>query len=247
MHEGRRYLVTGATSGIGLATCRLLASQGAELVLVARRAELLAETIADLPGSQHASVCFDLERLSEIPEMVEQAAKQVGGLHGLVHAAGIHATTPLRMMKPTTAAKVFALNVTAGAMLVSGFRSKRVRRPGSSVVLMSSAVGLVGDKGVGIYAASKGAVVTMAKSFALELAPEDVRVNAVCPGVVMTPMTSALRDEVGSDAFADVEARHPLGFGTPDDVAHGISFLLSPQARWITGSSLVIDGGYTAQ
>lgn len=240
-------MVTGATSGIGLATCQVLASQGAQLVLVARRAELLADTIAELPGDQHISVSFDLEQLSEIPAMVEQASKQVGGLHGLVHAAGVHATTPLRLMKPETAARVFALNVTAGAMLVSGFRSKRVRRPGSSVVLLSSAVGLVGDKGVGIYAASKAAVLTMAKSFALELAAEDVRVNAVCPGVVMTPMTSTLRDEVGSDAFAEVEARHPLGLGTPDDVAHGISYLLSPQARWVTGSSLVIDGGYTAQ
>ena len=114
-------------------------------------------------------------------------------------------------------------------------------------MFLSSAVGLVGQAGVSVYSATKGAVVTMTKSLALELAREGVRVNCVCPGVVQTEMTTGLRESIGADAFQRVTDAHPLGLGTSEDVANAIVFLLSDASRWITGTSLTVDGGYTAQ
>ena len=98
-----------------------------------------------------------------------------------------------------------------------------------------------------VYSASKGAVISLTKSLALELAAEDIRVNCVLPGVVRTPMTEALAESIGEDAFAEVGAMHPLGLGRPEDVAGPISFLLGAGARWVTGAALAVDGGYTAQ
>ncbi len=245
-HTGRRYLVTGATSGIGRATAELLAEQGAALTLVARNAEGLAHLASALPGA-HETLTADLTRVDDIPALVTQLGRSQGGLHGVVHCAGIHRVTPLKILSATTMTDLHLLNVIAGAMLVKGLRVRGAHAPQAAVVLLSSAVGLVGQPGVSAYAASKGAVVSLTKSLALELTAEDIRVNCVCPGVVRTPMTQGLADSIGTEGFAAVEAMHPLGFGEARDVAHPISFLLSPEARWITGAALSVDGGYTAQ
>lgn len=246
LHEGRRYLVTGATSGIGLATSIRLAHQGADLVLVARRTEELERLADSLPGD-HRSVPFDLTATDEIPQLVGRVAKEVGGLHGLVHCAGIHRVTPLKIVNTKSVEDVFRINVTAALMLAKGFRVRRVHAPAASIVLLSSAVGAVGQKGVSAYSASKGAVISLTKSLALELVDDDIRVNCVLPGVVQTPMTAGLAESIGEDSFAEVAAMHPLGLGQPEDVAEPISFLLGAGARWITGAAIAVDGGYTAQ
>lgn len=245
-HAGRRYLVTGATSGIGRATAELLAQQGARLTLVARRVEDLTELASSLPG-QHEALPFDLTQVDEIPALVTKVGRAMDGLHGLVHAAGIHKVAPLKVLTSSTMAEMDRLNVIAAAMLVKGLRVRGAHAPEAAVVLLSSAVGLVGQPGVSAYAASKGAVLSLTQSLALELAAEDIRVNTVCPGVVHTPMTAGLSKTIGTQAFGRVEAMHPLGFGQPIDVAHPIAFLLSTTARWITGAALPVDGGYTAQ
>jgi len=246
LHAGRRYLITGATSGIGLATSVVLARQGANLVLTARRAGELERLVEDLPGD-HLAMPFDLTATDEIPQMVGRASREVNGLHGLVHCAGIHRVTPLKMVNTRSVEDVFSLNVIAAMMLAKGFRVRHVHAPAASIVFLSSAVGAVGQKGVSAYSASKGAVISLTKSLALELAGEDIRVNCVLPGVVRTPMTEALHESIGEDAFAEVEAMHPLGLGQPDDVAEPISFLLGVRSRWMTGAALAVDGGYTAQ
>lgn len=246
LHEGRRYLITGATSGIGLATSMRLAQEGASLVLVARRADELEQLAGSLPGD-HFAAPFDLTATDEIPQLVARVAKQLDGLHGLVHCAGIHRVAPVKIVNTQAVEDVFRLNVTAALMLAKGFRVRRMHAPAASVVLLSSAVGAVGQKGVSAYSASKGAVISLTKSLALELADEDIRVNCVLPGVVRTPMTAGLAESIGEDSFAEVAAMHPLGLGEPEDVAAPISFLLGTGARWITGAAIAVDGGYTAQ
>ena len=245
--DGSTILVTGASSGIGRA-CAIEASRyGAKIALVGRREDALQETRSLLSGEGHVVAPFDLADLDGIPAFVGTVSAGLGGLDGIVHAAGRHDTAPVRTISASAVTALFDVNVTTAMMLAKGFRAKQVRREGASLVLLASAVGLVGQAGVSAYSASKGAIVTLTKSLALELARDDIRVNCVCPGIVETPMTEGIRSQVGVVAFERIAAAHPLGLGEPLDVANAVLYLLSGASRWVTGSALVVDGGYTAQ
>ncbi len=245
--EGSALLITGASSGIGRASAIEASRHGARVALVARREDALEETLALLEGDGHIVAPYDLDDLDGIPEFVTGIAGRLGGLDGIVHAAGRHDATPVRAMTAASMAELLDANVTTAMMLAKALRTKQVHRDTASLVLLSSAVGLVGQSGVSAYSATKGAIVTLAKSLALELARDGIRVNCVCPGIVETPMTEGIRERVGAAAFERIANAHPLGLGEPLDVANAILYLLSPVSRWVTGSALVVDGGYTAQ
>jgi NAD(P)-dependent dehydrogenase (short-subunit alcohol dehydrogenase family) len=132
-------------------------------------------------------------------------------------------------------------------MLAKGFRQKGVRAEDSSLVFVSSVMGLTGAAARAAYCASKGAVIAMTKAIALELASENIRCNCVAPAFVRTKMLDELVAATGPDQIAAVEARHPLGFGDPRDVSNAIAYLLSPMSQWTTGTTITVDGGYTAQ
>lgn len=242
----RTILVTGASSGIGRATSVLLSQLGARIVLVGRRVEQLEHTASLMESDRHLVRPCDLSKSEEIPAWLKQLSRETGPLHGLVHSAGVQVIKPVRFLNQDTFDELMLINLTVAMQLAKGFRQKDVCTKPSSVVFLSSVMGIVGQPGLSAYAASKAGLIGLAKSLALELAPEGIRVNCVAPGQVRTEMAERMEQTLGPDQVAKIESMHPLGLGEPRDVACSIAFLLADTAKWMTGSTLVVDGGYTA-
>lgn len=243
-------LVTGASSGIGKETSILLSQLGARVILVARRVDALQEALAELAPGEHLTESFDLMELDGVKEWMTGIAARVGPLDGLVHCAGVAPVLPLPALSYDRLEPVLRLNVGAAIALARGFCQRTVRAKSGSIVFLSSVSSLVGDKALTAYSASKGALDAAVRSLALELAPQKIRINTVAPGFVPTPLYSeGLLGAAGVDAEAwlsEMARRHPLGLGTTRDVAHAVAFLLADTGRWITGSTLLVDGGFCA-
>jgi NAD(P)-dependent dehydrogenase (short-subunit alcohol dehydrogenase family) len=245
---GRRILVTGAASGIGRAIAILLSKLGARLVCVDSNGNGLEETGAEIDCPGHVFQLQDLNQLDAIEEWLPVIAETSGKFHGFVHAAGIPAPWPLRAVSQASWRKVFSINTEAALALAQVFERRRVRAEGpSSIVFISSVMAQVGSPASVVYSMTKAALEGMARSLALELSGKGIRVNCIAPGFVRTPMLDKVESLWDADQRARVEALHPLGFGKAVDVANAAAFLLADTARWITGTVLVVDGGYTAQ
>jgi NAD(P)-dependent dehydrogenase (short-subunit alcohol dehydrogenase family) len=240
-------VVTGASSGIGRSTSVVLSQLGARVVLVGRNRDRLSETLTMLEGSGHGIEAFDLARTDDSPEWLKSVSESHGRIHGLAHCAGAQILLPLRMLKTQHVEEQLRINVVSAIMLAKAFRQKGVNDSGGAMVLVSSVMGEVGAPGRSVYCASKGALHSLTKALALELAKEGIRVNCVAPGAVETEMVEGARETLGEAGMEEVRKLHPLGFGSPRDVAHAIAFLLADTGRWITGSIQFVDGGYTAQ
>ena len=245
--SGKNIIVTGASSGIGRETCLLLGELGATLALVGRNRARLEETLKLLKSSGHVVECIDLSDVDDIPQRVKAISEQIGSLNGLVHCAGIRKTLPLKSVGSKSICETFDINVGAALGLMRGLRQKSVRAGEVSAVLVSSVAGLVGEPAISVYSASKGALISMARSLAVELAGERIRVNCVAPGLVQTAMADEIAASLTPEQFEQIRLLHPLGIGQPRDVANSIAFLLSDASSWITGTTLVVDGGYTAR
>jgi len=245
--RGRRILVTGAASGIGLAACQLLSRLGGRIVAVDANAEGITRALANFEGTEHDSRCFDLREVERIPSWLVEVAAAGGPLFGLVHAAGLSCIQPARLLEPNRYRDVMLVNTEAALALARGFQNKKVSEPsGGSIVFVSSVLAWVGSPGAAAYGMTKAALIGLTKSLAVEFASRRVRVNCVAPGFVKTPMFDRVSAMWDAEQRTRVESEHPLGLGEPADVANAIAFLLADTGRWITGSVLVMDGGYTA-
>jgi len=244
---GRTILVTGASSGIGRETSRLLSELSARVILVGRNRERLELTASVLIGRGHQIETFDLTQLDAVSDWLKRIVQRTGPLDGLVHSAGIGATLPVKAWSSSVHDSVMKINVSACLALAQGFRRPDIHNRQSSIVFVSSVAGLVGAVGISIYSASKGAVVALTKSLALELVRDGIRVNCVAPGAVETELVEESRRVLSQQQMTRLAEMHPLGIGNPRDVAHAIAFLLADTSRWITGTTLAVDGGYTAQ
>ncbi|MDQ6666515.1 MAG: SDR family oxidoreductase [Acidobacteriota bacterium] len=236
--EGKTVLITGASSGLGKACAKRLAAEGASLVLIGRNPETLDQS--GVNGGKH--VC-DLTDEAAVKALLAKLKEQSGNISGWVLAAGVQDVRPLRMESQATLQNTWAINVQGTLGFLALALKSRIVEAGGSIVLFYSAAVHAGGIGLVSYAASKGAIEAATRSLALELAAQKIRVNAVAPGVIPTPMSDKYLSKMTPDAVASIEALHPLGFGKPEDVAGPVAFLLSEDARWITGSVLAIDGG----
>lgn len=247
---GRRILVTGASddSDIGRTLCVTLADLGARLVLVGRRSDALERTRALLDSPEHHQIApFNLTDLDAIPDWMKELADAGGPLDGLVHSASVQGYSVLRQVTAAQFERYFILNVGAALMLARGFHQKMVAAPdGGSIVFVGSVAGLKGQKGRSLYAASKAALVSVAQSLALELADRRIRVNVIAPAVVLSAKADQQFAMLSAEQKAVLDAAHPLGYGTPQDVADAAAYLMAGSGRWITGVTLPLDGGFSA-
>lgn len=241
--KGKKILVTGASSGIGYEVCKTIALMGGHFIAVARREDLLQQLVAEHDPAGSSYICADLSKSEE----VKIVAYKVEKIDGVVHSAGIVKLIPLKFYKEETMEEIRRINYDSIVLLINQFAKNKKLNPKSSIVLISSISALHGTKGIGIYAGVKAALIGISKSWAAEFAiASRTRVNVVAPGMVKTVITQNTIDSLSAEVVAADEKKYPLGYGEAEDVAYPVVFLLSDASKWITGQTIILDGGRTA-
>ena len=248
--SGKTALVTGATSGIGAETARVLAAAGAKVMLVGRREEAAKELRDGIvrSGGTAAYVLGDVASPGFATDAAAAAEETLGGLNVLVNAAGVICRGTAEGTSDEDWAAIMSVNV-GGTFFMSRAAMPAMRRAGGgSIVNLGSNVGLVGCAGLAAYCASKGAVVNLTRAMALDHAEEGIRVNSVNPGAVDTPMLVSGHGDIDADAVREANrAAIPQGrLPEPAEIANVIAFLASDLSAHITGAALPVDGGFTA-
>jgi 3-oxoacyl-[acyl-carrier protein] reductase len=247
--EGKRVLITGAGRGIGLATAERFAAEGARLLLADRRAALLAQAAEELGIRYNAEVLFfvmDVAKKAAVDQMMAFALAHFGGIDVLINNAGV--CREERFLDITEEGWDETLNVNLkGHLLVAQAVAREMVQAGTgTIVNMSSTNGLVGEAGYAAYNASKGGVLLLTKTMALELGPYGIRVNCVAPGYIVTPMSTAI--DSANSMFTYARDKIPLArVARPEEVASVFAFLASDDASFINGEVIVVDGGQLAQ
>jgi len=237
----KTFVVTGAGSGIGRETAKVLSEQGAKVVMLDLNQKGLDETKALLAGEGHITREVDLTDFEALPELVKGIIAETGAVDGLVHCAGISSRKPLNVLRPEGFSKVMEVNFYSFEELTRLFTKRGNMNDGGSIVVMSSISSIRGYKAKTEYCVSKAAVDAFVRCMALELAPKRIRINSVMAAEVLTPLALKARETNAMVGAADFEA--PLGPGEPYEVANTIAFLLSDATKTITGTSILIDGG----
>jgi NAD(P)-dependent dehydrogenase (short-subunit alcohol dehydrogenase family) len=238
---GKTFLVTGASSGIGYETCLAISRQGGKFIAIARRSDLLINLIND-SNRDNLQYTLDLSNIDDIKNLVEL----IPNIDGIVHCAGIVSLAPLKFYSEELMNSIRSVNFDSIVYLINQIVKKKKLNKAASIVLTTSIAGLFGMKGNGIYAASKGALISISKVWANELAVNRIRVNCVSPGMVKTEITNKSIEDLSIEVIQEDEKKYPLGYGEAIQVANPIIFLLSDASSWITGQNLVLDGGRTS-
>lgn len=241
--DGKTVLVTGASSGIGKETAIMCSRMGARVIVTARNADRLSETLgqlnADVDG--HAMILADMT----VKDDIDRLLSELPALDGLVLCAGNSTTLPLQFGSRDKFDSMFDVNFFAPVELLRLLYKKKILAKGASVVMIASIGGTHSFMpGNGVYGASKAALNSIMKYAAREYSSRRVRVNSICPGMVDTPLIH--RGTITEEQLAEDCKKYPLGrYGRPEDIASGVVYLLSDAACWVTGHDLVIDGGFS--
>ena len=235
--DGKRVLVTGASSGIGRQIAIACAQMGAQLVVTGRNAERLKDTAAALPGEGHIALAADLSQQAGIDSVVDQA----GVLNGVAHAAGISKLVPFRLISASHLHEIFDANTHAPLLLTRGLLAKKRIANNGSILFISALASHSGAMATGAYAASKSALLGAMRTLAIETARQGIRANCIAPGYVRTPMLEGLGQ--GGAQMDDLIAKTPLGIGEPEDIAYATVFYLSDASQRMTRNYTIVDGG----
>ena len=246
---GRVALVTGGSRGLGRAMARALAGAGADLVLVARNAEALEQAAGEIrreTGRRCLPVVADVTCEDTIETMTDRAVEAFGRIDVLINNAGINIRNPVLDQTGREFRQVMDVNLVGAFLVARSVGRWMVRQRSGSVINVSSMLGLVGLAGRPAYTATKGALLQLTRTMALEWAPFGVRVNALCPGPFVTEINTVVLEDPRARAF--FLERIPLGrWGRPEELGPAAVFLASDASSFMTGAALVIDGGWTAQ
>lgn len=236
----KTILVTGASSGIGRQTAINIAKLGGTLIITGRNETALKETFSLLEGEGHIMLTADLTDEKQIETISSKTPK----LNGIVLNAGVSAPFPIKYLTNKKIEQTFSINFNATVLLMATLLRKKAIKNEASIVFVSSISANFPSKGGAMYGSSKAAIENFSKVLALELSHQKIRSNCVAPGMVKTKIYDNVENVISKEAMDKHIAQYPLGVGFPEDVANSIIFLLSPASRWITGSSIIIDGGY---
>lgn len=240
--SNERYVVTGATSGMGKQVALELAAAGAKVLAIGRNATRLQE-LKELFPNNIFTAQLDVCDSAALEEAIRIFVSEHGKLNGGVHAAGISGITPIKSYDTDLARNIMEISFWAGMKLLNLVIKSKYGIVGTSTVFFSSVCACSHEKGMFVYAATKDAINAGIQSAAKEICGKKHRVNSVIPGWVKSPMTEQAGELANTDSFFN---KHLLGAGNPEDVTGMVLFLLSSRASWITGSTVVVDGGYLA-
>ncbi|MCX6272526.1 MAG: SDR family NAD(P)-dependent oxidoreductase [Bacteroidetes bacterium] len=241
--EGKTILVTGASSGIGRATAIESSKMGAKVIITGRDETRLSETYSSLntKHGDHLKINADLRNTGDISELVDK----LPALNGIVHCAGIVKPLPIKFATKEQIDYIFGINFNASVIVSQQLiKNKKILKNASIVFMSSISSSFVSYGGGALYTATKAALNGLAKGMAIDLAAQGIRVNCICPGMIETNIMNEgiiTNDQLNEDA-----KKYPLGrYGKPEEVAYAAIYLLSDASQWITGSNLLIDGGFT--
>ena len=237
---GKRIMVTGASSGIGRETAILLSNLGAQVVLLGRDEQRLAETKDNLSGEGHVSISLELREFEKYADAFKQIKETGKKLDGFVHCAGIAKVIPLKVASANVIQDMFAVNYVSFMELMKHF-AKKTNSDGGSVVCLSAINAHYPQKCMSVYAATKGALEMAVSSLAVELFEKKIRVNAVVPGPIATPMAASFSEGRGEES--NIVGQQLMALGEPADIANMTAYLLSDASKFITGRKFYVDGG----
>lgn len=246
--QDKAGIVTGAGTGIGRACAIALAKEGARVVLAGRRKDRI-EQVASAIGDSAYPIPVDVSEPGEIRRLLDETVKKFGGLNFLLNNAGVLHMGNAEQITEQQWDQTFHINVRAVWLLSRAALPPMRIAGGGSIINMASTLGLVGAPNRAAYAPSKGAVVQLTKSMAIDHGHENIRVNAICPSFVETELTAGILGQLRDPAavLRQRTAAHPIGrLGRPEDIAGLAVYLASDESSWVTGAILPVDGGYLA-
>jgi len=244
----KRIVITGASSGIGRQCAISCSKMGATLLLFGRNQEQLNVTRSYLDGTNHLTFAQDIRDIDQFSLSIEKAVNEYNAIDGFIHSAGIQNTLPLRLHNKEIYNNLFEVNAIGAFECCRMLIQKNYFNKGGSIIFIASIRGLLGASSQVGYAASKGAVIAGTRSLALELAFRNIRVNSISPGMVEdTAMTKKSLVGLPSDWVEKSKSEYPLGWISAEDVANTCIFLLSNESQKITGTNIVVDGGFSAR